>query len=613
MDDSGTDTDKVTAKVRSAHDPFEELSKFLKWSAARATPLAFWGIAIATMLWLGFIKRYGLPVSFLSSGLLSGLPALFAVVTIIVVAMMGTALTPALALWTRVAEGGQSLATLIWTNPDAGKGADIDSAVPCAGPASAREGHVTTLLRRWLTLNLAFALYWMGWFFLVSHYEDAPTWPIAVLGLFAPAMVALLIFRSLIRAAAGGRSWSFEFIWLFSIGAFWQSAIAFLVMAILVKTGKDAQGWQRAIYIVAYPVAVGVIGLAQLVAARLAGDSEPGKTLRKALLVVMALVTCIAPIPSLGGVLAAYPLAQVVDGCRVVVLNPPPPGAATEASGTADHGASRLSNAWVFVSHIDDTYYLKTDPLAGTVYLIPASRVASVEACNKDTVAQATKEDHQGAAPLLVVAGNETSPIGPSSAGVLPQNAQQGVEAPRASNPPWVGHLIAGLTGLVALAAWTFSVVSWRETYRPVVTARINTKESGNQGYALEVVVENAGTRPAHDVWLEAMETDVRKAMKNGATSGVDLPLDAKRVFFSKVVIPVLPNGNMATNAFGTLGQHGDWVPGATIAVTLHYQGSRGRRFRETTYFLLHDNTGFAQTSWGKPYSKNVLRPNARV
>ena len=605
--------DTTTTKARKEYDPIEELSTFLKWCARRAAPLTFWGLAVATMLWLGFIKRYDLPVSFLSTGLLSGLPALFAVVSIFVIALMGAALTPALALWTRVAEDGQSLATLIWTNPDHGKSPSVDTSAPGTGPASARDRHVSSLLRRWLTLNLAFSLYWMGWFFLVSHYGHFPSGLAAVFGLFAPAMVALLIFRSLIRAAAGGRSWSFEFVWLFSMGAFWQSAIAFFVMAILLKAGKDAQGWQRSLYIVAYPITVGAIGLAQLVAARLAGDGDPGKTLRKALLVVMALVTCIAPLPSLGGVLAAYPLAQVADGCRVVVLNPPPPGAVAETSGTAGHGASGLSNAWRFLSHIDDTYYLKTDPLAPAVYLIPASRVASVEACNNDTVFQATKEDHQGAAPLLVVASSKTPPIAPASAGVLPQNAQQDVEAPRASNPPWVGHLIAGLSGLVALAAWTFSVVSWRETYRPVVTARINTKEGGDLGFALDVVVENAGTRPAHDVWLEAVEADVRKAMKNGAAPGIDLPLDAKRVFFSKVVIPVLPNGNMATNPFGTLGQHGDWVPGATIAVTLHYQGSRGRRFRETTYFLLHDNTGFAQTSWGKPFTTKVLGSNARA
>ena len=155
--------------------------------------------------------------------------------------------------------------------------------------------------------------------------------------------------------------------------------------------------------------------------------------------------------------------------------------------------------------------------------------------------------------------------------------------------------VISVFSAAVSLLSLGFAVYSWRQANRPLVFARIATSSGGNSGIALNLLVENTGTRPARDIRLVAKESDVR-----AASSQSSIPRDAQRCFFSRVVIPVLGNGRHVSNAFWHLGQHDSWRPGAEIPVTVRYRDLAMRRFSSRVRLLLADDAGFAQTFWGE-------------
>ena len=177
--------------------------------------------------------------------------------------------------------------------------------------------------------------------------------------------------------------------------------------------------------------------------------------------------------------------------------------------------------------------------------------------------------------------------------------------------------LAAILISLGSLFAAIFSVYFtvrlWRKSNRPLVTARIAAHSGGNTGISLDILVENTGTRPALDVRLCAKKEDIRAAMR-ARDDAPELQRDANRIFFSDVSIPVLPNGRTMSNAFGGLGDGGgDWRAGSRIPIKVIYSGMDGTRYNEQGVLLLHDDSGFAQTSWKGPAERDISHHHVTV
>ncbi|MHB1057992.1 MAG: hypothetical protein ACYC0F_08935 [Rhodanobacter sp.] len=78
--------------------PVEPVFGLLEWLAKVSVPLGAMLLAVAALYWVEFIKLYALPVDFSSSGTLSGLPALAAVIAALVGVLALSAIAPALAL-----------------------------------------------------------------------------------------------------------------------------------------------------------------------------------------------------------------------------------------------------------------------------------------------------------------------------------------------------------------------------------------------------------------------------------------------------------------------------------------------------------------------------------
>lgn len=159
--------------------------------------------------------------------------------------------------------------------------------------------------------------------------------------------------------------------------------------------------------------------------------------------------------------------------------------------------------------------------------------------------------------------------------------------------------LLGIFSAAIAILSLFFAIYSWRQANRPLVSARVTSHKGGNIATTLSLLIENTGNRPALNVRLIAKETEVRAAHFRA-----EIPTDAKRCFFSGVIIPVLANGRSASNAFEHLGDPECWRPGSKIPIKIKYQDLSGRRYTSKIDLLLADDSGFAQTFWGSGHPR---------
>jgi hypothetical protein len=158
---------------------------------------------------------------------------------------------------------------------------------------------------------------------------------------------------------------------------------------------------------------------------------------------------------------------------------------------------------------------------------------------------------------------------------------------------------IAGLALVVSLVAYYFNRKSWRETYRPIVTARITTVASGNRGIALNIVVNNTGNRPAKNIRLLVNQNDLESTLSSKEDSQRSL---IENCFSSQTVIPILENERSVSNSFGFLSDREDstWKVNSTLNIEILYEDLEGRSFKHKIPLLLAGDEGFAGGFWGK-------------
>ncbi|WP_157883278.1 hypothetical protein [Acinetobacter sp. NCu2D-2] len=125
---------------------------------------------------------------------------------------------------------------------------------------------------------------------------------------------------------------------------------------------------------------------------------------------------------------------------------------------------------------------------------------------------------------------------------------------------------------VVSLLSLAFAMYSWSNANRPLVTARVTS--AGKAG-ALNLLLENTGNRPAKNIVLKVNKKDVENAQLKK-----EIPIDASRCFFSDVLIPVLANNHVLTNAFWHLGHNNSWIPNAKIPLSIHYEDLDGRKYK---------------------------------
>lgn len=163
-----------------------------------------------------------------------------------------------------------------------------------------------------------------------------------------------------------------------------------------------------------------------------------------------------------------------------------------------------------------------------------------------------------------------------------------------------IGSLtVSGAALVVSLLSFYFSIKSWRESNRPIVTARVTSFDPGGElGTALNIVVENTGTRPARKIRLTAKKDDLDKALRSDGNDTGKRTIS--RCFSDRGVIPVVGNGKAGSNEFGWLSTDSKsaWTGEVRFDIEITYEDLDGRQFRHTNPLLIAGDEGFAGSSW---------------
>lgn len=540
---------------------FQAISDLLEWLAKVWAPLGAFIIAIAAIYWLEFIRVYAVPVSFASSSVLTGLPAMAAAIAAMVGILTMFVLMPATLLWLSVDGDGKTLM-------DGHRNWQAEHPPILRGIRRLSEWG---LLGRWITAQIALGLLWAV---VIAAGVLAKDINIGVFTMPA-TMVAIAGYWYLLRPirlrACGTPTLDFRMMFCVLTGA--QFLVAFSVLYIALQTVPDSSAPTLGLRAIFCLTALTLLSLAQLMVAKLVSNGWYPNAPKHIVLALVFITALPMAWPPFGGAMTAFALrTSASDGKSCVVLLASDSANQKIWHDVLDSKKSDQSVPLDFVTRLDDTYYIKKTKASPT-YPIPVSQTRGIASC--------------------------------ASSPPSPQQTVQSSDptTARTAAPPTTWNapslLISAGSMLVAIYSLLFSVRSWRQTNRPLVVAKIATHSGGNTGIALNLIVENMGNRPALDVRLNANESDVRRALIAAALNA-EVPTDAARVFFSNAFIPVLAQGQSVLNAFGWLGVDGVWRAGATIPISITYRGLAGTHFRESITLLLADDEGFAQTFWDK-------------
>lgn len=174
----------------------------------------------------------------------------------------------------------------------------------------------------------------------------------------------------------------------------------------------------------------------------------------------------------------------------------------------------------------------------------------------------------------------------------------------------------------ISIVSVYFSRKSWSDTYRPIVTARVTTKTSGNIATTLNLVVENFGNRPAKNIKLSVDYNKLESALLNEKDDNNRKSIED--CFADETIIPMLANGQSISNSFGCLnipyktsslaaqfndgqcGQQSDWKPDTRLDITIKYEGLDGKSYKGRMPILIASDQCFAGSFWSEPITSSI-------
>lgn len=160
-----------------------------------------------------------------------------------------------------------------------------------------------------------------------------------------------------------------------------------------------------------------------------------------------------------------------------------------------------------------------------------------------------------------------------------------------------ISIIISIVSLIIAVASMSINYWLWRKINRPVVTARISSKETNSP--AINLLIENTGNMPAKNIKIISNRKDVLSCL-----NGEKIPNDVNEVLFKDTIIPVLANGKVATTGFWAFGakefkENSDrWRSGAVLPIIIEYYNFEGRKFIEKSELRFAPDNAFAFYSW---------------
>jgi hypothetical protein len=385
--------------VDTGFDAFTEISGLLKWCQGRVGPLTFTGIGISALLWLDFIKFYSLPVSFLSTSTLAALPALFAIVVFVMVTLTISAVMPAFVLWSPLSPDGPSLASLGHQRRGSPpQGSIIVRAKPSRSDFPAREALKVRgkLVDRWVILEVVIGIFWLLWVASTFVNVNVNLYVLIGLNFLLSLAFGFALFVPLVKQIDG--KWPSLIFFLQLGGAiFAQSFVALSILFVFLKTTTDTAALTLASRASVYAIVLLGVSLVQLLAARHIALGPYPNMLKHATLIAIGIMIAAAMVPPVGASLVSYPLrTSAPDGgsCIVLTLLPVQTNASSTYATVQDLRNPGHSVPLAFVTHLEEKYYAKVDPLKGDVYPIPDASVGGIGSCPAKQSAEEETSPH---------------------------------------------------------------------------------------------------------------------------------------------------------------------------------------------------------------------------
>lgn len=160
---------------------------------------------------------------------------------------------------------------------------------------------------------------------------------------------------------------------------------------------------------------------------------------------------------------------------------------------------------------------------------------------------------------------------------------------------------------IVSVGTFTISALAlrttwrlWRLTNRPLVSVTVETVKSGNMGTALNLVVSNAGNRPAKDVRLSTEGEALGRLLALGSDDPTTVAV--RRCFAPESTIPLLIPGRAHEGSFGFLAvgmSNSTWREQTTLPVEVSFTDlETGKPFRYIVNVRIADNSTFTGRAW---------------
>jgi hypothetical protein len=157
-----------------------------------------------------------------------------------------------------------------------------------------------------------------------------------------------------------------------------------------------------------------------------------------------------------------------------------------------------------------------------------------------------------------------------------------------------IATLISVLAAVISLLSLRLNRRLFRESFRPVVTARIATVAAGNIATLYKLVLENSGNRPAINIRLSVEANDLKRVLDPVCRLDV---AEITNCFDEQYTIPILANGKSVSTAFGKTSAEGHecmWMPDSRFRITITYYDLSGRRYKEENPLFVFCDLGFA-------------------
>lgn len=162
-----------------------------------------------------------------------------------------------------------------------------------------------------------------------------------------------------------------------------------------------------------------------------------------------------------------------------------------------------------------------------------------------------------------------------------------------------IRYAIKGLGTVPLQNGYTVRGVSQADILRPTVIARVVTHSEGNIAVTFDLIVHNTGNAPAKNIRLSVDKDELEASFSPSIDDALRDSIE--RCFSDEGMIPILENGQHATNSFGLISlqkQDTTWKSGAVLNIKISYQDLDGNSYKHDIPLKLGDNSTFAGGAW---------------